>query len=88
MAIRGTSTHTSNGDTVYANIDEWKAANGNVGTNNAHLQSATLTLGEDGQTVTRVLVWEDESAKTAWKSSLTPSVAKSYTSVNGAIETI
>lgn len=88
MAIRGTSTHTSNGEEVYANIDEWMLTNGKVGTKNDNLQSATLTLGEDGKTVTRVLVWEDEAAKTAWKASLTPSVAKTYTSVNGTLETI
>ena len=88
MAIRGTSTHTSTGDTVYANIEAWKAANGNVGIYNPNLTSSELTLGEDGQTVTRVLVWENDAARIAWKASLTPTSDKSYTSVNGALENI
>ena len=88
MAIRGTSTHTSTGDTVYADIAAWKAANGNVGIRNPNLTSSELTLGEDGRTVTRVLVWENDAARVAWKASLTPASEKSYTSVNGVLETI
>lgn len=67
MAITGTKIFTCNHGDTYANIEEWIDVHGKCGTKEEELESATLTLNPDGQSVTATYVWLDEEQREAWK---------------------
>lgn len=84
MAIRRVSTLTSTipGET-YATVDEWKASHGNCGTAMNQCQSATLTLNEDGVSVTRTLIFANEAQKDSYKAeNIVANVARNYTTTH------
>ena len=87
MAIRGTRVISCNHGDSYENISQWVEAHGHCGTNEGGIISGTLTLNEDGTSVTCVIVWEDEAAKAAWKAGLAP-FTRNYETVSKIDETV
>tara|TARA_R110001592_G_scaffold4390_1_gene24759 strand:+ start:41 stop:304 length:264 start_codon:yes stop_codon:yes gene_type:complete len=65
MAYTYTSTLTSKNSNTYADVAAWIAEHGPCGSNYDTVTTSSLTLAEDGASVTRVLVYEDEAAKDA-----------------------
>ena len=65
MAYTFTSTLTSKNSNTYSTVNEWIAEHGPCGTNYDTVTTGSLSLSEDGASVTRVVVYEDEAAKDA-----------------------
>lgn len=65
MAYTYTSTLTSKNSNTYSTVNEWIAEHGPCGTNYDTVTTGSLTLSEDGASVTRVVVYENEAAKDA-----------------------
>lgn len=63
MAYTFTSELTSKNSNTYSTVNEWIAEHGPCGTNYDTVTTGSLTLSEDGSTITRVMVYEDENAK-------------------------
>ena len=65
MAYTFTSTLTSKNGNTYSTVNEWIAEHGPCGTNHDSVTTGSLTLSEDGASVTRVVVYEAEANKDA-----------------------
>jgi len=65
MAYTFTSKLTSKNSNTYTTVNEWIAEHGPCGTNYDTVTTGSLTLADDGASVTRVIVYENEAAKDA-----------------------
>jgi len=63
MAYTYTSTLSSKNGNSYTTVEEWIAEHGPCGTNYPTVTTSSLTLSEDGLSVTRVLSYETEAVK-------------------------
>lgn len=59
---------TSTLDTVYATVEEWAAVHGKAGVyNHEYVTDGTMTLNEDGRSVTVEWLFESEEVAQAFK---------------------